>query len=298
MSLHNNLLAARSLAAALVLGLVSTTIWAVPPGSNLANPGPYPIGYVTNQSISASGRSFAVDIYYPGTAAGSGASVASGQFPVVSFGHGWLQSTGSYSNLMGHLASWGLVVIAPRSQGGLFPNHGAFADDLNAALTWMVGQNTVSSSRFYGRVRTDKLGLSGHSMGGGAAVVAASRNNANVDTVGTMEAANTNPSAITAATSVTSPGLWIGGSSDSTASVSSHQRPMYNNKAPSKQLRIITSGSHTDGMNSGNAARQDLHQLLMTRWFLFYLADDTTLDGAVWGSEAQNTTGVSFEGVR
>jgi dienelactone hydrolase len=278
--------------------MTSMPAMAVPPGSNLANPGSWPIGYVTNQSISASGRSFAVDIYYPGTAAGSGVAVAAGQFPVVSFGHGWLQSTGNYSNLLRHLASWGLIVIAPRSQGGLFPSHGAFADDLNAALTWSVAQNTLSSSRFYNHVRTDKLGLSGHSMGGGAAVVAASRNNANVDTVGTMEAAETNPSAKTAATSISSPALWVAGASDSTASVSGHQRPMYNNKAPSKQLRIITSGSHTDGMNSGNAARQDLHQLLLTRWFLFYLADDTTLDDAVWGTEGQTTSGVSFEGLR
>jgi predicted dienelactone hydrolase len=284
--------------AAVLLLVVAATAQAVPPGSNLANPGSYPIGYVTNQSISASGRSFAVDIYYPGATAGSGAAVASGQFPVVSFGHGWLQSTGNYSNVMGHLASWGLIVIAPRSQGGLFPSHSAFADDLNAALTWVVAQNSVSSSRFYTKVRTDKLGLSGHSMGGGAAVVAASRNNANVDTVGTMEAANTNPSAVTAAASVTSPAMWIGGSSDSTASVSKHQRPMYDNKAPSKQLRVITGGTHTGGMNSGSAAQQDLHQLLLTRWLLFYLADDTTLDDAVWGAEAQGTAGVSFEGIR
>ncbi len=56
----------------------------------------------------------------------------------------------------------------------------------NAALAWAVNENAVAGSRFQGKIRTDRLGLSGHSMGGGAAVVAASRNNANVDAVGNL----------------------------------------------------------------------------------------------------------------
>lgn len=284
------------------LAMVATTLTpaaqAVPAGSNLSAPGPYAKAYVS-QSISANGRTFNVDIRYPGAVAGSGPAVAAGQFPVVAFGHGWLQATSTYTNYMDQLASWGIIVIAPKTQTGLFPNHSSFADDLNAALAWAVAQNGVAGSRFQGKVRTDKLGLSGHSMGGGAAVVAASRNNANVDAVGTFQAAVTNsPSATTQAALVTAPALWVAGSSDNTASVSGHQRPMYNAKLPSKQLRIISGGGHTGGQNSSSASAQDMNELLLTRWFLFYLTDDTTLDDAVWGTTAQTTAGVAFEGVR
>jgi dienelactone hydrolase len=278
--------------------VVPTAAQAVPPGSDLSAAGPYAKAFVT-QTISANGRSFSADIRYPGAVAGNGAAAATGQFPVVAFGHGWLQATSTYTNYMDHLASWGVIVVAPRTQTGLFPNHSAFADDLNAALAWAVAQNTTAGSRFEGRVRTDKLGLSGHSMGGGAAVVAASRNTTNIDAVGTFQAAVTNsPSATTQAALVTAPALWVAGSSDSTASVSGHQRPMYNAKLPSKQLRIVTGGGHTAGQNSSSAAAQDMNELLLTRWFLYYLTDDTTLEDAVWGATAQATAGVSFEAVR
>lgn len=288
--------AAATVAAMVVV--VPSTATAVPAGSNLSAPGPYSKAYVS-QTISANGRSFSADIRYPGATAGSGAAVAAGQFPVVAFGHGWLQSTSTYTNYMDQLASWGVIVIAPKTQTGLFPNHSSFADDLNAALAWAVAENGVSGSRFQAHVRTDKLGLSGHSMGGGAAVVAASRNTANVDAVGTFQAAVTNsPSSTTQSALVTAPALWVAGSSDNTASVSSHQRPMYNAKAPSKQLRIVSGGGHSGGQNSSSASAQDTNELLLTRWFLFYLTDDTTLDDAVWGATAQSTAGVSFEGVR
>lgn len=298
--MKRNLMALIGIATGIVLvaaGLAPAA-QAVPPGSNLSAPGPYAKAF-TSQSITASGRTFNVDIRYPGAVAGNGAAAAAGQFPVVAFGHGWLQATSTYTNYMDQLASWGIIVIAPKTQTGLFPNHSSFADDLNASLAWAVAQNGVAGSRFEGRVRTDKLGLSGHSMGGGAAVVAASRNTANIDAVGTFQAAVTNsPSATTQAALVTAPALWVAGSSDSTASVSAHQRPMYNAKLPSKQLRIIAGGGHTGGQNSSSAAAQDTNELLLTRWFLFYLTDDTTLDDAVWGATAQSTAGVAFEGVR
>lgn len=47
---------------------------------------------------------------------------------------------------MSHLATWGFIVVAPTSQGGFSPNHSASADDLNAALTWTVAQDTAGAA--------------------------------------------------------------------------------------------------------------------------------------------------------
>ncbi|GHJ47945.1 hypothetical protein Cs7R123_52870 [Catellatospora sp. TT07R-123] len=267
-------------------------------------PGSYAVGYV-DASVSASGRSFSARIYYPAAAAGQNAAVAAGRFPAIAFGHGFLQAVSKYYGTMSHLASWGFVVAAPTSQGGLFPSHGAFADDLNAQLTWLVAQDTTAGSRFNAHIVTNRLGLSGHSMGAGASVLAASRNPA-VTTVANLAAAETNPSAATAAASVAAPMLLVAGSSDTIAPPADNQRKIYNGKAAPKQLRTITGGFHCGFMDSTSsfcdsgsitrAVQLSLTRRLLTDWFRYYLAGDTGSYDAVWGTAAHNDPQVQFEG--
>ncbi|MBV1854890.1 hypothetical protein [Catellatospora tritici] len=76
-------------------------------------PGSYAVGYV-DASVSASGRSFSARIYYPATTAGQNAAVATGRFPAIAFGHGFLRSVSKYYGTMPHLASWGFVVVRRR----------------------------------------------------------------------------------------------------------------------------------------------------------------------------------------
>ena len=303
-----------AVAVALVLLLPGTAATAAPPqaaapvpaAADPSAPGGYAAGYV-DTTVSAAGRSFSARIYYPATAAGSGQPVAAGRFPVIAFGHGFLQGVSKYYGTLGHLASWGFIVLAPTSQGGFSPNHGAFADDLNAALTWTVAQDTTTGSRFAGHVRADRLGLSGHSMGGGASVLAAARN-PKVVAVANLAAAETNPSAKAAAATLTVPVRLVAGDRDTIAGVADHQRPIYEAKPPTKQLRIIKGGFHCGFMDSSSffcdsggitrATQLPIARRLLTEWFLRYLADDAGYDDAVWGAPAQNDPQVSFEGVR
>ncbi|MFC4145637.1 alpha/beta hydrolase family protein [Micromonospora mangrovi] len=269
-------------------------------------PGAHPAGYV-DTTVSAAGRSFSARIYYPASTAGSGQPVAAGRFPVIAFGHGFLQGVSKYQSTMSHLATWGFIVVAPTSQGGFSPDHSAFADDLNAALTWTVTQDTTSGSRFAGHVDGNRLGLSGHSMGGGASILAAARN-PKVVTVANLAAAETNPSAKTAAATLTVPVRLIAGDRDGIAPVADHQRPIYTAKPAAKQLRIIKGGFHCGFLDStsffcdsgsiSRATQLTLSRRLLTEWFLRYLAGDTTYDDAVWGAPAQNDPQVTFEGVR
>ncbi|MBA2890746.1 alpha/beta hydrolase family protein [Nonomuraea soli] len=273
---------------------------------DLSAPGSHAVGY-SDVSVSASGRSFNARVYYPATTAGSNRAVADGQFPVVAFGHGFFQSISKYASLGSHWASWGTITIMPTSQGGLFPSHSAFADDLNAALTWMVAQNTSAGSRFNAHVRTDRLGLSGHSMGGGAGVLAAARNPA-VRAVTNLAAAETNPSAKAAAATTAVPMQLLAGSQDGVAGPSGHQIPIYQAKLAPKQLRTIVGGFHcgfTDsgglGCDSGSISRavqQAITERVTTAWLLYYLHDDASHLDAVWGGAAQNDPAVQFLGAQ
>ncbi|GAA2216459.1 dienelactone hydrolase [Nonomuraea monospora] len=273
---------------------------------DLSVPGSYAVGYA-DVSVSASGRSFGARVYYPATSAGSGTAVAAGRFPAVSFGHGFFQSISKYASLGRHWASWGTITIMPTSQGGLFPSHSAFADDLNAALTWIAAQDTTTGSRFNAHVRADRLGLSGHSMGGGASVLAAARN-ASVRTVTNLAAAETNPSAVAAAATTSVPMQLVAGTNDTVAGPSGHQIPIYNAKLAPKQLRTIVGGFHcgfTDsgglGCDSGSISRatqQAITRRVTTAWLLYYLHDDATHHDAVWGTSARNDPAVRFLGVQ
>lgn len=264
--------------------------------------GPFPVAY-TDVTVSAAGRSYSARVWYPGTTAGANAPAAAGTHPGLAFGHGFFQAVTQYESLLKHYASWGVITIAPKSQGGLFPSHTAFADDLNAALTWLTTQNTTSGSRFADRVDTSRYALSGHSMGGGAALIAASRNPA-VKSVTTLAAAETNPSAIAASAALGIPVQYVGGSADSIAGVADNQQKMYDAKVSPTQLRVITGGFHCGfedssgiGCDSGSITRAVQLKLtygVTTSWLLHTLGLDSSLYDQVWGSAAQNLAGVVY----
>ncbi|WP_405915041.1 alpha/beta hydrolase family protein [Streptomyces sp. NBC_00728] len=292
-------------AAAFTVAPAATASAAVPLAAAAVDPsapGAYAVAY-TDLTVSASGRSFSARVWYPGTTAGANAPVAAGTHPGLAFGHGFFQDISKYETLLRHYASWGFVTVAPKSQGGLFPSHSGFADDLNASLTWLTAQNTTTGSRFAGAVDTAHLGVSGHSMGGGAALLAASRNTA-VRSVSTMAAAETDPSAVTASGTLGIPAQYVGASQDGIAGVAGNQQKMYDAKPAPTQLRVITGGFHCGfvdssgiGCDSGSitrAAQQKLTQGVTTAYLLYTLGGDTSLYDQVWGSAAQNLAGVVY----
>lgn len=291
----------------LLVGLLTVvTMFAVAPAAQAQSApdysaaGSYAVGYV-DTTVSAAGRSYSARVWYPAVTAGANTAVAPGLHPAIAFGHGFFQDISKYASTLRHWASWGMVVVAPKSQGGLFPNHSAFADDLNAGLTWLVAQNGTAGSRFLDRIDGTRLGLSGHSMGGGAALVAASRKA--VTSVSTLAAAETNPSATTASAAIGATAQYVGGSND-TITPPSVQRGMYDVKSAPTQLRLITGGFHCGFTDSGGigcdsgpmtrATQLALVRKVTTSWFLLTLRGDTAATGQVWGPAAQSDPQVTY----
>lgn len=128
--------------------------------------------------------------------------------PGFAFGHDWTKEIDKYHATLRHLASWGIAVAAPDTERGLVPNHRGLAADLETSLQILggvkLGQGNVT-------VSPGKLGVGGHGMGGGAAVLTAA-NNAKVRAVAALYPAEVAPSSYAAAQSVSAPGLVIGSS--------------------------------------------------------------------------------------
>lgn len=184
--------------------------------------------------VKENGRSFAARVIQP---TGS----APGAYPVVVFGHGFAQSSARYTSTLTSWAQRGYVVVAPDSQVGLLPSHSAFADDLVAAAAW--AHRTQPNAAL-------ATVLAGHSMGGGAAVLAAARTTGVTGLV-LLAPAETRPSAVAAAAGVTAPSLTVVGSKDTIVPSSQSLSIAHAFAGPDSQY-VVDGGFHCGFVDSSS----------------------------------------------
>jgi dienelactone hydrolase len=282
------------------IGLCGTSVQA-----DLSAPGPYAAGRTDVTVSRTDGSTFTATVHYPAETPGVGAPLddAGAPYPGISFGHGFLQAVTQYQSTLEHLATHGYVVIAPRSAGGLLPDHSAFAEDLSCALTWLEANNADTQSPFHNAIDTGAFGMSGHSMGGGASILAAA-NDARVAALANMAAAETNPSAVAAIVGVAAPVRLIAGDMDSITPVNGHTGPMYDAAAAPKQLCVIAGGFHCGFVDnwfvfcdSGSISRAEqlaIVRRLLTAFFNLHLKGEQSLWPGVWGPAASADSGVAM----
>jgi predicted dienelactone hydrolase len=213
--------------------------------------GQYQIGHttITFTDASRANRAIQTEIYYPASVAGDNVAMPTGTFPVVNFGHGFLMIYAAYQNVWEALVPAGYIVCLPRTEGNISPNHGNFAKDLAFLVTAMKTQNTTVGSIFKGHVK-NKFAVAGHSMGGGAAVLAVQYNTA-INALAVLAPAETNPSAKAAAANITKPALVFAGSVDCVTPIAQHAQPIYDSLASScKTFVNLTGASHCQFANS------------------------------------------------
>ena len=220
--------------------------------------------------------------------------------PGIAFGHGCLQPPGRYRGLLDHLASWGIVAAAPATQRGPLPSHRLFAADLLSTLDVLTGVRLGP-----GNISVDpaRLGLAGHSTGGGSAVLAAAgeavvgggrtavavgraavpgKAEPRVKAVATFAAAQTMPPATEAARGLTIPGLHLAADGDLVAPAAGNAKAIANAWGGPVQLRILDKSSHlalTEGTHwsqrllhgKPHYGTQRLVRALFTAFFLTHL---------------------------
>lgn len=276
---------------------------------------PYPIGKITPTWIDASrgNRNVPVEVYYPAVTAGTNVAVASGTFPVMVIGHGFSMGVDAYYNFRDFFVPRGFIIVLVNTEIGPipFPDHAAFGADLNFAVNQMQALNNNTSSVFFGRVK-NKSAIMGHSMGGGCSFLAASTGNPYITTLLGFAPAETNPSAISAASNISIPALLFYGSKDAVTPPANHVIPMYNNLSSSCKVMVsITDGSHCRFANNNVTcnfgestscigctfiSHADHHArtfAIMEPWLNFFLKEDCG-QWVAFEQSLDNTTGTSY----
>lgn len=264
---------------------------------NYSASGPYRAGWQRVTVTRPGGGTFNSLLFYPATVQAQNAPYdgSNSPYPGISFGHGFLQPPERYRSLLEHLATWGYFVMATESGQELFPNHQRYSEDMRWCLNWLEQQNASVSATLYQQVDTAKFGISGHSMGGGASILATAAD-PRIKALANLAAANTNPSAIAQMPNVGVPVSLISGSADTIVPVGSNGQAMYDNGRAPRQIPIIQGGWHCGfqdvssfGCDSGPLSRTDqltLTRRLLTAFFQLYLKGDLTAWRWVWGPES------------
>jgi len=150
---------------------------------------------ITFTDPARSNRSIPCDVYYPAIVAGENVAMATGSFPLIVFGHGFVMADPAlYSYLWQKFAELGYIFVFPTTEGSMLtpiPNHLNFGLDLKFLNVQIKAENTVSTSFFYGKV-SSKTMIMGHSMGGKATYIG-SANNTDITAVVSLAAAMSNP---------------------------------------------------------------------------------------------------------
>ncbi len=213
----------------------------------------YQIGHTTITYIDASrsNRSIATEIYYPALTAGNNTTAASGQFPVIVFGHGFVMAWSAYQNIWEHYTSLGYILVFPKTESALTVDHQDFGWDLQYLVTKMQQEGQNASSILFNSIATETA-LMGHSMGGGSAFLAAdslsANGNVNFKTLiglAPAESSTNGVSSIASAASVAKPSLVFSGNGDGVTPPIDHHIPMYNGLSSScKAFVNILGGGH------------------------------------------------------
>ncbi|RXR34230.1 T9SS type A sorting domain-containing protein [Flavobacterium piscinae] len=255
---------------------------------------PFQIGRTTLNLFDASrNRTIATEVFYPADTNGTDVpiTVSSSQtFPLLSFGHGFVMTFEAYQNFWEELVPQGYIMAFPKTEGSITPSHTNFAKDLAFVIEAMNELNSNSSSLFFSRI-SPKNAVMGHSMGGGCALLA-KQYSTQINHVVTFAAAETNPSAISASSTIDLPSFTIAGINDCVTPPATNQLPIYNTLQSScKNYLGITGASHCQMANfnffcsvgegtcspSPSITRTEQHQIIfsyLNLWLDYYLKEN------------------------
>ena len=197
-------------------------------------------------------------------------SNASGQLGTIAVVPGFTARQSSINWLGPRLASWGFVVVTIDTNS-TSDQPAARATQLMAALKQVVDESKVAGSPFFGKVDGTRLGVMGHSMGGGGSLIAA---NGNPTLKAAIPMAPWNLNRNFAGVKV--PTLVLACQNDTVAAVNRHASPFFESipATTDKGFLEVKGGSHLCPISS-STANQPLLGKYSVAWMKRFMDNDT-----------------------
>ena len=208
---------------------------------------------------------FPAALYYPALFAGRNAPPvqAGPPMPVVGFAVGWTCDVAMYEAILQRLASHGLLVVAPLfNDASAEPlaqvNFRSQLSQILSAVAYVGAQagpaggsspfgDPAAGTLWRGRVNASRLGLFGHSAGGGVVLQGAAERGDAVRAVATLGAwvnPATTPWLSALGGTVTAPALLLSGANDTLAPLADNGQRVFDALASPKLLPLLAGGSH------------------------------------------------------
>ena len=222
----------------------------------------------------------------PGSSGGG--APATGGFPIIAFGHGLGTTSRVYRSTIEHLASHGYIVIAPDVRNLLD------GVDMLECLRWVAAQSTQPGSLVYGIADAQRMGLTGHSMGGGGAFNAAmlaSLDPVLKDTVKAIAPIHPAP-LLKADGAVSVPTFITSGTADFSTPAAMITSLAYNHIRVPKIQAVLDGTGHLEQCDGPGELRWTKY---LTAWFRLYLNDDADAAGVFWDKWATASGAIGGE---
>lgn len=269
-----------ALAAAL---LVSTSVLASNP-TPPTNPGdgsfPPVSDFSRSGSFSTTNNNEGPDctIYRPRTLGEEGR-----RHPIILWGNGTGGSPTTYRGLLDHWASHGFVVAAARTS-----NAGS-GQEMIACLNYLVEQNGRSTGTYAGRLDLNKVGSSGHSQGGGGAIMAG--RDSRITATAPFQPYVLGLGHVTSSQrQQNGPMFLMTGSSDTLAGPTLNGRPVFNNaNVPVFWGNLSRAGHFVPTGDAGD------YRGPSTAWYRYHLMNDGNAESLFYGSRCGLCTDRNWE---
>ncbi len=256
--------------------------WAASAASDPSVNGPFASARQTVDIPGTQNATLVTDVYFPGTTQ-AGVDPVAGPCPAIMLGHGFAQSRNQHVNQGLQLASRGYIVLIPSFNGG--SEHARNGQDLSKCVDWILARNEDPASIFFGQVRTQAVGATGHSAGGLSAILAAV-NDPRIRVLSLMDPVDNGGQGVAALAAVNVP-VAITWSEPSPCNASGSAEVLYAAARGVRRGMRIVGANHTDPQDpagilsvitcgGANSTRQALYRRYMAGWFEYHLRGDAS----------------------
>lgn len=289
--------------AGLIAGLILATLSGVtacdgssyPVQAAFARAGPYA---TTTGTVTGATGAAIYDEYYPASYAALGF-----KSPIVTWGNGTWGKPADVAVFLSHLASYGFTVIATT-----LPDTGS-GREIDAAARYLVAQDGVRGSVFYGHLAVTEVAAAGLSQGAGGAVRAATNDPSLYKTVMTFSLPNkvwarpnsdcpTSADCTADPAALTQPVFFISthGPFDAVIASPATERAYFRSTSVHAALGIILFSDHRLADHASIARNPGGFLGYATAWLEYRLRDNKTAAGAFTGTHPELLSNINWPG--